>query len=95
MCSRQTPRHPICHHAAHGTALEVARLVLCEDAERLGSPCQNIPWGSYEVRRGHCDTCIINGERLAQERGLDAGLYSRSMGVSLHALRAAHPAAAV
>ncbi len=93
MCSRQLPRHPICHHAAHGTALESARLVRCEESEHHRAPCPTVPWSYYDVLRGYCDTCILNGEKLAQQQGLDRGLYCQRLGVSYSALREANPGA--
>jgi hypothetical protein len=83
--------HPQCQHAAHGTALEPARFERCGEAERSGVVCSTVPWSYFEVTRGHCDSCIIKGELLAQERGLDPGIYCRSMGVSYVALRDANP----
>lgn len=88
-CCRNAPRHPACHHAAHGTALEPARITCCEQASPSPSPCA--PWKYYNVRRGYCDRCIIRGELLAQQRGLDRGLYCRQMGVSYTDLRDANP----
>lgn len=47
----------------------------------------------YDVQRAFCDSCIINGELLAQKRGLDVGVYARRMGASYNALADANPAA--
>ena len=90
MCCRQIPRHPACRHAAHGTALQAARSLPCEQALRRGAPCSVVPWSFFDVERGYCDTCILNGERLAQEQGLDPGVYCERMGVGYAALREAN-----
>ena len=91
MRSCQIPRHAICRHAAHGTALEAARMVRSENSEPIDFSCRSMPWSYYDVQRGYCDTCILKGEKLAQERGLDRGVYCQQMGVSYSALSEANP----
>lgn len=53
--------------------------------------CSNVQWSYFDVGRGYCDRCIINGELLLQRKGLDPGLYARGMGVNYNELRNANP----
>lgn len=93
MCCRKIPRHPICHHAAQGTAIENAAFTRCGEVKQEGEACPTVSWSYYDVERGFCDRCIINGEVLAQQQGLDPGIYCQRMGVSYSALREANPGA--
>ncbi len=43
------------------------------------------------MERGYCDRCIIKGELLAKQQGLDAGVFCRRMGVKYAQLRDANP----
>lgn len=63
----------------------------CNRADK--QPCKSVVWDSYDVPRALCDRCIINGEIIAQKRGLDVGVYARRMGASYQALVDANPAA--
>ncbi|CZT20417.1 uncharacterized protein RCC_06277 [Ramularia collo-cygni] len=93
MCFKTAPRHPKCGHAAHGTASEGARLSRC-DRSKLRGPCGPIQWEHFDVRRGYCDSCIINGEFFAQKSmRLDPGVYCRRLGASYNDLRNANPEA--
>lgn len=89
---RKAPRHPVCHHAAHGTIDAGAKLERCQVAKKK-SNCIGTPWDFFDVDREYCDRCIISGELLAQKRGLDPGVYCQRMGVSYSDLREANPEA--
>lgn len=91
MCNRQAPRHPICGHAAQGTAFELASLLRCDKAKLSGTLCPCVAWASYDLPRKFCDRCIIEGELVAQEQGHDAGVFCKRMGVAYSALRDANP----
>lgn len=93
MCCRKLPRHPECRHAAQGTVTEGAKLDRCEESAQKRNTCLTVRWGFYDVGRGFCDRCIINGELLAQRQGLDPGIYCERMGVSYSTLREANPGA--
>ena len=91
MCVRKAPRHPACHHAAHGTINAGARLERCEAAEAKRGICIAVPWDYFDVDREYCDRCIITGELLAQRQGLDPGVYCQRMCVKYSDLREANP----
>ena len=91
MCVRLAPRHPACHHAAHGTVDAGAKLERCGPAEKKRNTCTGTPWDYFDVDREYCDRCIISGELLAQRQGLDPGVYCQRMGVSYSELREANP----
>jgi hypothetical protein len=78
------------HMQAHGTVCEGAKLVRCELAKHR-RPCGPVRWESFEVARAYCDSCIINGEFLAQRTGLDPGVYSRRLGARYLDLKEANP----
>jgi hypothetical protein len=77
MCSRQVPRHPTCRHAAHGTQAQSARLDRCEESLSAGTICEVVVWEFFDIERPLCDQCIIRGEKVAQGRGLDAGVFTQ------------------
>ena len=93
MCTRKAPQHPNCGHAAHGSALEGAYLERCPESLLKGQVCETVPWGTFNVVRSYCDRCIINGELLSQQRGLDPGIYCQGMGVTYSELRDYNPGA--
>nr|POE49086.1 hypothetical protein CFP56_32236 [Quercus suber] len=62
-------------------------------AEHSGSHCSPLSWASYAVVRPQCDRCIIHGEILSQNRGLDRGVYCQRMGVEYQDLYEANPGA--
>lgn len=90
MCIRKAPRHPGCHHAAQGTIDAGARLERCKVADKKQMTC-TAAWDYFDVDRDYCDRCIISGELLAQQQGLDPGVYCSRMGVSYSELREANP----
>lgn len=91
MCHQEAPKHPACGHAAHGTAWQGSKLVVCRKASSRKTKCSIPSWQPINVNRAYCDHCIARGEMLAQSQGLDPGLYCRRMNVSYDDLEAANP----
>jgi hypothetical protein len=88
---RISPRHADCRHAAHGTVLEPGKLERCAESLDRGGVCHVLVWEFFDIGRRYCDRCIIHGELLVQQQGLDVGTFCQRMGVKYGELRDANP----
>jgi hypothetical protein len=70
--------------------MESSKLEICRKARSRNTRCI-LSWKLVDVDRAYCDHCIAHGEKLAQSRGLDPGIYCQRWNVSYSDLQAANP----